>query len=78
MSIHHAQPIAAGKFLLTPMTRSARNGLFTAALSIRRGQGPQTHDRVYGFTPEFDNRECALRYAADQGRSWLLSPMAFA
>lgn len=78
MSSHQSQPFTAGKFLITPLAQSVKNGAFTAALSIRRGQGTQTHDRIYGFKPEFDCRESALVYAAGQGRDWLLNPSAFA
>jgi hypothetical protein len=78
MSIQESKPFTAGKFLITPLTRTIKNGLFTASLSIRRGRGTQTNDRVYSFKPEFDSRENALMYAADQGRNWLINPMAFA
>ena len=66
-------PFAIGKLLFTPLTRSVRGGHFTASLSIRRGQGSQTHDSVYTFKPEFSNRDSALAYAAQQGRDWLCS-----
>jgi len=50
----------------------------TALLSIRRGQGSQTHDRVYTFKPEFKTQDSALMYAAAQGRYWLLNPASLA
>jgi hypothetical protein len=78
MSLHSFAPFAIGKFLFTPLTRVARGGLFTASLSIRRGQGSQTHDSVYTFKPEFANRDSALAYAAQQGRDWLNHSVAFA
>ena len=67
-----------GKYLITPITRTATTGAYTASLSIRRGQGTQTHDRVYTFKPEFDNKDSALMYAAAQGRYWLLNPDSLA
>ena len=78
MSIVQAKPFTVGKFLITPLTRAVENGLFTASLSIRRGQGTQTHDHIYSFKPEFDSLEGALMYAAAQGKYWLINPMAFA
>ena len=78
MSSHCTVPFTVGKFLFTPLTRCVRSGRFTATLSIRRGQGSQTHDRIYTFQPEFANRDSALAYAAQQGRDWLANPMAFA
>jgi hypothetical protein len=78
MSFHTSLPFAVGKYLITPITRAAKTGSYTACLSIRRGQGAQTHDRVYTFKPEFDNQESALMYAAAQGRYWLLNPASLA
>lgn len=67
-------PFAVGKFHITPLTRTHAAGHHTASLSIRRGQGTQTHDRIYTFKPEFKTRDSALMYAAAQGRYWLLNP----
>jgi hypothetical protein len=74
MSFHSSLPFAVGKYLITPITRAVNSGRYTASLSIRRGQGAQTNDRVYTFKPEFSNHESALMYAAAQGRYWLLNP----
>jgi len=71
-------PFTVGKFLITPLTRSDAAGRFIASLSIRRGQGAQTHDRIYTFKPEFANKDSALTYAAAQGRYWLLNPASLA
>jgi hypothetical protein len=73
-----AAPLSVGKFLITPLSRLAKEGAFTASLSIRRGQGRQTHDCVYTFKPQFATRDGALSYAAAQGRDWLINPTAFA
>lgn len=74
MSSIASLPFTVGKFLITPLTRSAQAGRFVASLSIRRGTGSQTHDRVYTFKPEFPTQDSALTYAAAQGRYWLLNP----
>jgi hypothetical protein len=78
MSFHTSLPFAVGKFLITPITRAAQSGLYTASVSIRRGRGAQTHDKVYTFKPEFTNKDSALTYAAAQGRYWLLNPASLA
>ena len=67
-----------GKFRITPLSRSQPAGHHTASLSVRSGEGSQTHDRVYTFTPQFQSQESALMYAAVQGRYWLLNPAALA
>jgi len=74
-SIHTpTHPFALGDFQLTPMSRSHGSDQHTALLSIRRGKGSQTSDRVYAFKPEFKTKDSALMYAAAQGRDWLLNP----
>ena len=77
MSLASAAPFQVGRFLITPLSRDNAHGQFTASLSIRRGHGSQTHDRVYTFTPAFIDRESALAYASVQGRYWLINPMAY-
>lgn len=72
--LSNTHPFAAGKFRITPLSQSHGAGHHTAVLSIRRGQGSQTHDRVYTFKPEFKTQDSALMYAAAQGRNWLLNP----
>ena len=78
MSLNSNLPFSAGKFLITPLTRSNAAGRFVASLSIRRGKGTQTHDRIYTFKPEFNSKDGALTYAAAQGRYWLLNPASLA
>lgn len=78
MTTHTNSAFTAGKFLITPMTRSCQNGHYIASLSVRRGQKSQTHDKVYSFHPEFDSADSALTYAAVQGRQWLINPKTFA
>lgn len=78
MSAISSLPFTVGKFLITPLTRSDAAGRFFASLSIRRGQGTQTHDKIYTFKPVFSNQDSALNYAATQGRYWLLNPASLA
>ena len=74
MSFATTHSFAVGEFRITPLSRSHGADRHTALLSIRRGQGSQTHDRVYTFKPEFKTQDSALMYAAAQGRYWLLNP----
>jgi hypothetical protein len=74
MSFASTHPIAVGNFRITPISRSHGSDQQIALLSIQRGQGSQTHDRIYTFKPEFKTRDSALKYAAAQGRYWLLNP----
>jgi hypothetical protein len=67
-------PFRVGEYQITPLSRSHGADLHTAVLSIRRGKGSQTHDRIYTFKPEFKTQESALMYAAAQGRYWLINP----
>lgn len=77
MSVSTAAAFASGRFHLTPLCRTAQDGDILAGLSIRRGRGMQTHDRVYTFARRFACRDSALRYAVEQGRAWLADPLAF-
>ena len=74
MSFAITGPFAFGDFRITPLSRSHGEDQHTAVLSIRSGQGSQTHDRVYTFKPDFKTQDSALMYAAAQGRYWLLNP----
>jgi len=78
MSAVSSLPFTVGKFHITPLSRAHAAGGFVASLSIRRGRGAQTHDRVYTFTPEFSSHDSALMYAAAQGRYWLINPASLA
>ncbi len=78
MSFSSTHPFAVGNFRITPLSRSSGSDQHTSLLSIRRGQGSQTHDRVYTFKPEFKTQDSALMYAAAQGRYWLLNPASLA
>ncbi|NLX17441.1 MAG: hypothetical protein GXY45_10810 [Ramlibacter sp.] len=74
MSFDSIRPFSAGRLQLTPLSRSQGTDHHTAVLSIRQGQGSQTHDRVFTFKAQFPTRHDALMYAAAQGRQWLLNP----
>jgi len=74
MSFSTTHPFTVGDFRISPLSRSNGEGQHTAVLSIRSGQGSETHDRVYTFKPEFKTQDSALMYAAAQGRYWLLNP----
>ena len=78
MSLVSTHPIAVGNFRITPLSRSHDAGHHTALLSIRRGEGSQTYDRIYTFKPEFETQDSALMYAAAQGRYWLINPASLA
>lgn len=78
MSSMSSLPFTVGKFHLTPLSRSDRQGRYTALLSVRSGQGSQTHDSVYTFKPAFPCEGSALMYAATQGRYWLIQPVPMA
>ena len=74
MTFKSTHPFVVGEYQITPLSRSNGTDQHTAVLSIRRGKGSQTHDRIYTFKPEFKTQESALMYAAAQGRYWLLNP----
>ncbi len=78
MSLASTHPFVVGVFRITPLSRLTGSDQHTALLSIQRGQGSQTHDRVYTFKPEFKTQDSALMYAAAQGRYWLLNPASLA
>lgn len=59
---------SVGKYLVSPSSKAIDTGGFSAALSIRSGQGRGTHDRVFRFVPHFSTSESALRYARQQGQ----------
>jgi hypothetical protein len=57
-----------GKILFTPFSRLAEDGGYKAGLSIKRGQGSATHDRVSIYMPTFTTVESALTYAHIMGK----------
>jgi len=71
-ALSHSQVI--GRYALTPTAEMTTSGAYTATLSIRSGQGSCSHDRVFRFIPLFRTSAAALRYAIEQGKSYLQSP----
>ncbi|MGH6626684.1 MAG: hypothetical protein ACRECD_09100 [Burkholderiaceae bacterium] len=63
--------ITVGKYLVSPLTRQLDDGRYAASVSIRSGRGSGMHDRVMRFTPVFGNAAAAVRYATEQGLSWV-------
>ncbi|MFH7040903.1 hypothetical protein ABT392_01080 [Paucibacter sp. JuS9] len=55
------------------MTKPLTDGGFTAAVSIRSGNGQASHDRVMRFVPRFESPRAALRYAVREGQAWALA-----
>lgn len=63
-----------GKYLVSPLARQTAEGAYAPSVSIRSGRGSATHDRVLRFARHFATAREALRYAAEQGRSWVMDP----
>jgi hypothetical protein len=76
MTTIREKTFSVGKYLVSPLTRINEAGAYVASVSIRSGRGSGTHDRVLRFVPQFATRESAVRYATEQGLSWLQSPVA--
>ncbi|UDF35646.1 UNVERIFIED_ORG: hypothetical protein LHJ69_00670 [Shinella sp. XGS7] len=53
------------------MIKPHADGGFSAAVSIRSGQGMASHDRVMRFVPRFESPRAALRYAKAEGLAWV-------
>ncbi len=71
MTIIREKTFSVGKYLVSPLTQLTDAGTYASSVSIRSGAGRATHDRVFRFVPRFPTRECASRYAAEQGVLWL-------
>ncbi len=67
-------PTTVGKYLISPLCKRLEDGRWAASVSIRSGRGSGTLDRVLRFVPRFGTDEEALRYAADQGLTWVCAP----
>jgi hypothetical protein len=63
--------ISIGRYLVSPLTRRLDDGRFSAAVSIRSGQGRGSHDRVLRFVPDFETPQAALLYARHEAVAWL-------
>lgn len=63
--------VAVGKYLVSPLIKQLDDGRFAASVSIRSGRGRGMHDRVMRFTELFRSECAAVRYATEQGQSWI-------
>jgi hypothetical protein len=64
-------PLAVGKYLISPMTRAVENGWYTCSVSIRSGRGQSTTDRVLRLTRLFRDSVSAAEYALAEGLQWI-------
>ena len=64
-------PLVDGRCRLSPLSRRLDDGAFGASVSIRRGHGSATTDRVVRLAPRFDSEFAALDYAHQQATAWL-------
>jgi len=71
MENYISNSITTGKYLISPLSRLLRDGRYAASVSIRSGTGSATHDRVLRLVPVFDSQQAALRYATQEGLSWI-------
>ncbi len=58
-----------GRFLVSPSARVTDTGDYAPSVSLRRGRGAGTHDKVFRFTRRFANHRSAVAYAAREGRA---------
>ena len=65
-----------GKFLVSPSARVTDAGDFAPSVSIRRGHGTHTHDKVFRFTRRFASHRSAVIYAIREGRSLVVATSA--
>lgn len=69
MFSHQLLSFSIGSFLVTPSARATESGEFAPSVSIRRGRGTGTHDKVFRFTRRFPSHAGAIDYAIRQGRA---------
>lgn len=74
MNLTPSQSQVIGRYALTPTAELNSSGSYTAKLSIRSGKGSCSHDRVFRFIPLFRSPAAAIRYAIEQGKSYLHLP----
>lgn len=65
---HQDLSFPMGKFLISPSARCTDLGDFAPSVSIRRGTGTSTHDKVFRFTSRFANYRHAVDYAIAQAK----------
>lgn len=64
-----------GQTLVSPSARVTDTGHFASSVSLRRGRGSATLDKVFRFTQQFSSHAHAVAYAVRQGRE-LAAPAA--
>lgn len=72
----HMIPIAntnltVGRYLISPLIRSADSGGYSASVSVKSGRGTGTHDRVLRLNGHFHTQETAHQYALDEGIAYI-------
>lgn len=65
---HQELSFSIGKFLISPTARATDRGDYAPSVSIRRGTGCGTLDKVFRFTRRFATHQHAIEYAAREGR----------
>ena len=69
MSFSQELSFSIGKFRVTPGARVTDTGDFAPSVSIRRGQGAATLDKVFRFTRRFHSHRSAIDYLIRQGQA---------
>ena len=76
MSFSQELSFSIGKFRVTPGARVTDAGDFAPSVSIRRGQGAATLDKVFRFTRRFHSHRSAIDYAIRQGQAQVAAASA--
>jgi hypothetical protein len=63
--------LTVGRYLISPLIRSAESGGYSASVSIKSGRGTGTHDRVLRLHGHFHTQETARQYALDEGIEYI-------
>ena len=71
MNDHKLSPITAGKYLISPLTKTLENGWFACSVSIRSGSGSATTDRVLRLTRLFRCAREAAAFAHTEALQWI-------
>lgn len=73
---HHELSFSIGRFLVSPSARVTDTGDFAPSVSLRRGSGSTTHDKIFRFTQRFADFRSAVAYATHEGRALATTPTA--
>jgi len=65
------QPVIAGRYLISPITRRLDNGWYACSVSIRSAPGHGSTDRVLRLTRIFRDSLSACEYAIGEGLRWV-------